>query len=177
MSLVHVFVPASAKVDAEMIIGHLTDALLRAHGAEGNETARGFTWVLVHQLADGHWGVGGRCDPKLLSLTVVSEPAGSLDDEKRGAIAREVHSVWEALLGSKLPGTDVWIVIQEIPDGCWCADGRVHHLRDIEILLDLDSSSDYGDGDERPTHDVRRSNGAQESRRSSKPPGVAGGTC
>lgn len=136
MSLVQAFVPYRHLQHRETIVQRLTDALLRAHGASENEAARQLTWVLVHEVPDGAWGVGGQPVASPRSLTIVREPAGSLREETREAIAREVHNAWCSVLGPELARLSVWLVIEEVPDGQWCVDGHVLRLPEIEELLD-----------------------------------------
>ncbi len=137
MSLVQAFVSGECSNDRARIVLALTEALLRAHGAEANESARRLTWVLVHEVSPAMWGTGGAADTRPRSLTIVREPFGSLTDDIRAAIAREVHNVWVALYGQELATLDAWVIIEEIPDGRWCADGHVLHLSDIDALLAL----------------------------------------
>lgn len=137
MSLVQAFVSGECRTNRAQIILGLTEALLRAHGAEDNERARQLTWVLVHEVPVTAWGTGGTADTRPRSLTIVREPIGSLTNDTRAAIAREVHDVWVTVYGKELATLDAWVIIEEVPDGRWCADGHVLHLRDIDALLAL----------------------------------------
>jgi 4-oxalocrotonate tautomerase len=47
-----VFTPAQKKEMIEKV----TDTLVEIEG----ETMRGVTWVRIHELASGEWGIGGR---------------------------------------------------------------------------------------------------------------------
>jgi len=38
------------------MIARITDAMVEIEG----EAMRGVTWVRVHEVASGHWGIGGK---------------------------------------------------------------------------------------------------------------------
>lgn len=40
----------------QAMIKKITDAMVEIEG----EAMRGVTWVRVHEVADGHWGIGGK---------------------------------------------------------------------------------------------------------------------
>lgn len=40
----------------QAMIGKITDAMVEIEG----EAMRSVTWVRVHEVASGHWGIGGR---------------------------------------------------------------------------------------------------------------------
>jgi 4-oxalocrotonate tautomerase len=44
------------KKQKERMIRTITDAMVEIEG----EAMRGVTWVRVHEVASGHWGIGGR---------------------------------------------------------------------------------------------------------------------
>jgi 4-oxalocrotonate tautomerase len=39
------------------MIARVTDAMVKIEG----EAMRGVTWVRVHEVASGEWGIGGKC--------------------------------------------------------------------------------------------------------------------
>jgi 4-oxalocrotonate tautomerase len=41
------------------VVERVTDALLETEG-RGNEAFRPYIWVILEEVASGHWGVGGR---------------------------------------------------------------------------------------------------------------------
>jgi 4-oxalocrotonate tautomerase len=40
----------------QQMISKITDAMVEIEG----ETLRGYTWVRVHEVPSGHWGIGGK---------------------------------------------------------------------------------------------------------------------
>jgi 4-oxalocrotonate tautomerase len=44
------------KTQKQAMIGKITDAMVEIEG----EAMRGVTWVRVHEVASGNWGIGGR---------------------------------------------------------------------------------------------------------------------
>ncbi|HUS95550.1 MAG TPA: tautomerase family protein [Hyphomicrobiaceae bacterium] len=46
----------SAKTQKQEMIAKVTDAMVAIEG----EAMRGVTWVRVHEVASGEWGIGGK---------------------------------------------------------------------------------------------------------------------
>jgi 4-oxalocrotonate tautomerase len=44
------------KKQKQQMIQKITDAMVEIEG----ESMRGVTWVRLHEVASGHWGIGGR---------------------------------------------------------------------------------------------------------------------
>ena len=45
------------KAQKQAMIRTVTDAMVAIEG----EAMRGVTWVRVHEIASGEWGIGGKC--------------------------------------------------------------------------------------------------------------------
>lgn len=62
----------------------------------------------------------------------VTVPAGTMDDERRAGLVKEVT---ELVLAAAGLGADqalrVWVLLHEQPDGTWGAGGRIMRLADI----------------------------------------------
>jgi hypothetical protein len=53
----------------------------------------------------------------------------------------DIHKVLSARRGRNLKADEAWIIIHEIPEGNWTADGKVLHLEDVSELMGLTDSS------------------------------------
>ena len=106
---------------------------------EGGDSpaSRALAWVLVHELPDSAWSVGGALtspdNPRyLLRLTV---PHGALDPAKKERMVRELGSALSRVDPAASDPTRAWVVVHEVPDGAWGAGGRVYRLADIGAFV------------------------------------------
>ncbi len=53
---IHVIEGVFSNDQKQAMIGKVTDAMVEIEG----EAMRGLTWVRVHEVASGHWGIGGK---------------------------------------------------------------------------------------------------------------------
>ncbi|MGE0284934.1 MAG: 4-oxalocrotonate tautomerase family protein [Bradyrhizobium sp.] len=91
---------------------------------------RALCWVVIDEIAAGHWTCGGR-DPLQAVIPVMvsaNVPAGVLDDVGRAQYARLLHQA----VTSALPGEQRRIatscMINDVADGTWGVNGRIWRL-------------------------------------------------
>ena len=54
---IHLIEGVFDKSQKQEMIRRVTDAMVAVEG----ESMRGVTWVRVHEVPDGQWGIGGQC--------------------------------------------------------------------------------------------------------------------
>jgi phenylpyruvate tautomerase PptA (4-oxalocrotonate tautomerase family) len=113
----------------------LTHTLLKWEGARpDNKRAQSIAWTFLHEpeLVT----VAGRPTDEPRYRVIVGVPQGSIgDEEKRGLVAEVTEQVLRAENPDRDPtprsGRRVWVIINEITDGSWAAQGRIFRLDDI----------------------------------------------
>jgi len=134
MPMIDLTLPAGALDDdaRSWLVDELLTALLRWEGAPDNDLSRSLAWAFVHDatvvtadLASSglpHYRVGLRT------------PAGALDDVKRAGLVAEVTELVlraEGSLNTPENAFRVWVILDEVPDGSWGAEGRIWRMADI----------------------------------------------
>ena len=126
----------------EQLARDLLAALLRWEGAPDNSRSRSLAWAFVHVVdrivvgeptsSQPHYRVG------------VRTPAGALDDRRReGLIAEATALVLNAEGLSPQPDDAfrVWVILDEVADGSWGAQGKVWRLTDIATFVTTSAAS------------------------------------
>ena len=103
------------------LLDALTAALLRRRGVPDTAQARENVWAFVTPLAPGT----RRC------LARVAVVGGSMDDEAKAGLVGD----FTAALRAVLPDPRVWVIVDEVPDGNWGADGEITRLADAQAIL------------------------------------------
>ena len=98
MPFIEMYVPEGV-LDAETkqtLHNNVSRQVLEAEGATYDESplAQAITWMLIHEVPEGNWSIGGRVqsstdEPRV--LTRISVPHGSMDDARRADIAMRVN--------------------------------------------------------------------------------------
>jgi phenylpyruvate tautomerase PptA (4-oxalocrotonate tautomerase family) len=81
--------------------------VLEVEGAtyDTSPRAQAITWMLIHEMAEGSWSIGGQelsVDDGPRVLTRVSVPHGSLNEERRAEVAARVNREVVDALGEEL---------------------------------------------------------------------------
>lgn len=121
----------------------LLAALLRWEGAPDNPRSRSLAWAFVHvvdriQVAEptsnrAHYRIG------------VRTPAGALDDRRREGLIAEAMALVLKAEGLNPNPTDafrVWVILDEIANGSWGAQGNVWRLTDIAAFVTAPTPED-----------------------------------
>jgi len=106
----------------------LTAALLEHREVPDTEASRANVWLYVHEAA-AFVGGAARADPRFVAAFSVVE-GGMTDSHKAGLVADATRAIRQAV-----PGAHVWVLVHEIRDGSWGADGVVTRLADAQAVL------------------------------------------
>jgi phenylpyruvate tautomerase PptA (4-oxalocrotonate tautomerase family) len=133
MPLIEIDVPAGA-LDAparEALLKDVTASVLKVEGLPDTAQSRALTWVFVREAALGTWAVGGVPPADLHFLVRVTVPLGTLSVARRRRMGLELHRVLSRVKGRALKADEAWIILTEIPEDHWTAEGKVLRLADI----------------------------------------------
>jgi phenylpyruvate tautomerase PptA (4-oxalocrotonate tautomerase family) len=110
----------------------LLAALLSWEGAPDNQRSQSLAWAFIHvvdrvEVASSpsgrpHYRVG------------VRTPQGALDSRRRAGLVAEATELVLRAEGTVPSPSDefrVWVILDEVAEGCWGAEGRIWHLSDI----------------------------------------------
>jgi phenylpyruvate tautomerase PptA (4-oxalocrotonate tautomerase family) len=129
---------ALADDDRDRLVDDLLATLLRWERAPDNARSRSLAWAFVH-VADSlvvasspsglpHYRVG------------VTTPQGALDDDRRAGLVADVTELVLRAEGSPVTPESafrVWVLLSEVSEGSWGAEGRIWRFRDIvDFVLD-----------------------------------------
>ena len=147
MPIIRVYYPQGA-LDSEkkaVLAQRLTDVLITMEGGAGTRGGRAFASILMTEVPPDSWWVGGHLDGTFLAkagkfLVDVSIPEGYMN----GAHKTEVHASVNAAIvdvtghhADPDAGASVLVVIHEVPEGNWGADGKTISLGDIAEAVGL----------------------------------------
>ena len=123
------------------VVEKLTATLLRHEGAPDTERTRAITWVMIHELPAGNFGVGGKSPEKPHYRVMVTTPEGTLFHgpnplaiNQRKKMVRDVTDIILRAEGGEddeLDAARVWCLLTELPDTYWGAMGQVISISDI----------------------------------------------
>ncbi|WP_178116221.1 tautomerase family protein [Pseudomonas sp. LD120] len=118
----------------ERMLHEVTQVALDVEQIGQDPRQRALCWVLLEELAPGTWRCGGAdLGAQALSCLVqVKVPAGVLDSARRQAYVAGLHQA----LAACRPAEDgrllmTSILLDEVPDGTWGANGTLWHLADF----------------------------------------------
>ena len=114
------------------LVDELLTTLLRWEGAPPNDRSRSLAWAFVHraEAVTAAYSPSGRPHYRV----GVRTPAGALDDEGRAGLVAEVTELVLRAEGSPVTTDNafrVWVILDEVPDGQWGAEGRIWRFADI----------------------------------------------
>jgi phenylpyruvate tautomerase PptA (4-oxalocrotonate tautomerase family) len=117
----------------------LTDILIRMEGGAGTDGGRGFAWVLFTEFPAGDFWVGGHADEAFVSqpgpfLVHVTIPEGYMNAVHKNEVHAWVMQAIAEATGNPCPqlgAGSVLVIIDEVTEGNWSADGLPIHLASI----------------------------------------------
>lgn len=118
----------------EALMRHLDEAAARAEQMPDDPSRRSVTWVQIDEVEADDWRCGAQdLSARLLPCLVqIHLPAGVLDDAARELYARLVHQALQrALPTDERRQLASSVILQEVPDGAWAANGRIWRLPDF----------------------------------------------
>ena len=138
MPMIDLTVEADALNDGarDALARDLLAALLRWEGAPDNPRSRSLAWAFVHVV--DNIIVAEPNSPRPHYRIGVRTPAGALDDLRReGLIAEATALVLKAEGRDPHPNDAfrVWVILDEVADGSWGAQGKVWRLTDIAAFV------------------------------------------
>jgi phenylpyruvate tautomerase PptA (4-oxalocrotonate tautomerase family) len=139
MPLVEITVPAGflPGPEKQTLIKELTTAVLKAEGVPDSARARLLTWILIHEAARGSWAIAGEPPADLRFLVRVTVPVGAVSLARKRRMGLEIHRLLSKTAGKTLGFDEAWIIVQEVPDGHWTADGKILQLKDLTAFVGL----------------------------------------
>lgn len=116
-----------------------TTLLLKIEGAQDSPGARTLAYVIFQEISHSDWYVGGEQDNSfqvgLERLIVeVMVPEASTTQAFKGDIHRGIQEALAKALNWKLhdlSGINAWVIIKEVPEGHWGANGETFGLGKI----------------------------------------------
>lgn len=109
-------------------------AAVRATGLGPVPAQQRLCWVMLQEIAAGHWLCGGQ-DISAGGIPCQAEvriPHGVLDASQRAEYARQLHAAIASCLLPEDPRVLLSsIVLTDVPEGHWAANGRLWELNDF----------------------------------------------
>lgn len=133
MPNIHVHIPKGSFSDGARtaLVRRINDAAASAEQIPAEPRKRMLCWVLIDEVDSGAWTCGGAdvTSQLLPCVATVYVPAGVLDDASRANYVQALHQAFK----QSLPLSDKRqvassVVLQEIADGTWGANGVIWRL-------------------------------------------------
>jgi phenylpyruvate tautomerase PptA (4-oxalocrotonate tautomerase family) len=116
----------------EKLVEDLTASLLRAERAPDTEFFRSITWVYVHELPEGCINASAKPVTEPTFRVMITTPEGALSDRRRAEMVESgTAAVLEAAGLTPDDGMRVWVVMREIDEGSWGANGQVVQFKQL----------------------------------------------
>lgn len=123
----------------------LTDVLITMEGGAGTRGGLAFASILMTEVASDSWWVGGHLDGTFLAkagkfLVDVSIPEGYMNAEHKTEVHASVNAAIVDVTGHQADadaGASVLVIIHEVPEGNWGADGKTISLGEIAESVGL----------------------------------------
>ena len=128
----------------------LTSVLIMMEGGAGTNAGRAFATVLMSEVDAESWFVGGHLDSTYVAkagkfIIYVTIPEGYMN----AAHKTEVHSwinaaILETMNCQTIPnaGANIMVVINEVPEGNWGANGKTIGMDSISVAVGLAKESE-----------------------------------
>ena len=145
MPVIEMYVSAGALDEeaGEILHERVSRRVMEAEGVSAeSELGRAITWVLMHEMPQASWSVGGEIlrpdSPRV--LTRVAVPHGAVNDRKRAAIAAGVHEEVQAVLGEEF--ADVTKSFCVIEEHAFAGGSTLVDYEDLVRILNEDGAGD-----------------------------------
>jgi len=124
----------------DRLVDDLLAVLLRWEGAPDNERSKSLAWAFVH-VADSITAASSPSGRHHYRVEVRT-PHGALNDVRRAGLVAEVTALVLRAEGTPMSPDDafrVWVILSEVAEGSWGAEGRIWRFADIvDFVLDND---------------------------------------
>ena len=123
----------------------LTDVLITMEGGAGTRGGRAFASIIMTEIPSDSWWVGGHLDGTFVGkagkfLVDVSIPEGYMNAVHKTEVHASVNAAIVDVTGHQAvpdAGASILVVIHEVPEGNWGADGKTISLGDIAETVGL----------------------------------------
>jgi phenylpyruvate tautomerase PptA (4-oxalocrotonate tautomerase family) len=123
----------------------LTDVLITMEGGAGTTAGRAFATVLLTEVNTDSWFVGGHLDATFVAkagkfLVYVTIPEGYMNAAHKTEVHAAVNTAILEATGHQADptaGANILIVINEVPEGNWGANGKTIGLGTIATAVGL----------------------------------------
>ena len=133
MPLIQLHIPALEAEARSRLVDALSTSLLRWREAPDSARSRRNVWTFVQHYAEGEVLDGTQlptAERRCLARVAVAE--GGLDDRRKAGLVREFTRTLVEVFGESLR---VWVVIEEVAEGNWGADGQITRFADTQRIL------------------------------------------
>jgi phenylpyruvate tautomerase PptA (4-oxalocrotonate tautomerase family) len=127
---------ALAERTRDRLVEDLLATLLRWERAPDNPRSKSLAWAFVH-VADSV-AVGSSPSGLPHYRVGITTPHGALDDDRRAGLVADVTELVLRAEGSPVipeHAFRVWVLLSEIAEGSWGAEGRIWRMRDIAAFV------------------------------------------
>lgn len=143
MPLIQVTAPQGAlnKVNQDALMSRLSDAVLKAEGANtGDPAAQALVWAYYHERPHGACYVGGKNPEKAPLCIAVTTPEGALDDGARKALVAEIGAIVDNIVGPFEGRLNHWAMLHELNEGGWAGAGEIFGLAAIQAAMNIQAA-------------------------------------
>ena len=116
------------------LLREVTEAAAKAERIPADPKYRATTWVVLHEVDDGMFAVGGAdiSAHVLPCIAVIHVPQGVLDEPLRALYAELMHVAFtKAIATNETRRLATSVILHEVPDGSWGGSGKVWTLVDM----------------------------------------------
>ncbi len=116
------------------LVKSLNAAAANAEQIPDDQRKRFLCWITIDEVATGHWTCGGiDMSAQLIPcIAMILLPAGVLDAATRASYIADIHKAFiNALAPEEQRQLATSIVLHEVTDGSWGANGNVWRLPDF----------------------------------------------
>lgn len=133
MPMLEVTAPQGAldRPKRETLIKLATEALLTRVGAPLDHHASISTWSYYREVPDELVNIGRANAEKPTFKFEITTPEGVLNDNSRAGLVADIAAIVKKVVAEPESDCKHWVLLQEVKDGCWGADGRIFTLADI----------------------------------------------
>jgi len=123
----------------------LTNVLSKMEGGAGTRAGRAFASVLMTQVEEDSWWVGGELDGTFVAkagkfLVYVTIPEGYMNATHKSEVHSWVNAAILEVMGLQeepSAGANILVIINEVPEGNWGAGGQTIGLGSIADAVGL----------------------------------------
>lgn len=128
----------------------LTEILIKMEGGAGTNAGRAFATVMMNEVDKDSWSVGGRLDATYVAtagkfVVYVTIPEGYMNSVEKAEVHSWVNDAIVGVMGCQgdpEAGANIMVVINEVPEGNWGANGKTIGMDSISTAVGLSPESE-----------------------------------